>query len=339
MILPSPKSPPVASASTYTAAEESIVCLRSLVDSRVGIVHSLHRAAVVPDAAPLVEWAAVLASSEPTTAAAGAPAVGAASIDSMRAEAAALGEAAERYSLAYCPVESLPLVSEGDLAPATVIGTEHWSLFLDEQYTVAGFSYERLTTATPIHWIEGASLVSGERVWLPAQLVFLQRAPLSEGEVAIGYATSSGAACGPSLAEAILSGLLEVIERDAIMATWYRRIALPVVDPEVDHLRRCRLLEIHYPGAEITILDGSMFSGIPTALAVVRCDQLERGAVAFTVGAASSTRWSTAIEKAVSDAFRTRSWLRNALTRRAAPASYTRIETFEDQGLSDSLCK
>ena len=37
-------------------------------------------------------------------------------------------------------------------------------------------------------------------------------------------------ACGATLEEAILSGLLELVERDAFLIAWYNRLSLPLVD-------------------------------------------------------------------------------------------------------------
>lgn len=43
------------------------------------------------------------------------------------------------------------------------------------------------------------------------------------------YETSNGCAIGGSLEEAIFHGILEVVERDAFLLTWYAELPLPAL--------------------------------------------------------------------------------------------------------------
>lgn len=45
------------------------------------------------------------------------------------------------------------------------------------------------------------------------------------------YETSNGCALGGSLEEAVLYGMLEVVERDSFLLTWYAQLPLPRLDP------------------------------------------------------------------------------------------------------------
>ena len=44
------------------------------------------------------------------------------------------------------------------------------------------------------------------------------------------YETSNGCAIGGSLEEAIFHGILEIVERDAFLLTWYAKLPLPRLD-------------------------------------------------------------------------------------------------------------
>ena len=72
-----------------------------------------------------------------------------------------------------------------------------------------------------IAWSKGKYLVSGKEVWIPSDVVFYGE---YEDIHRICYSNSSGIAAHTDIQEAIRSGMLELIERDAIMRNWYERI-------------------------------------------------------------------------------------------------------------------
>lgn len=108
------------------------------------------------------------------------------------------------------------------------LGPEDLQLFAPEQLARPGFGYVPFRHDTPLRWITGTDLLSGEPVLVPAQLVLLyyRRQP---GEAPIGYPTSGGLAFHTDRQRAILHGLYEYIERDAINVRWYCRLAPPRV--------------------------------------------------------------------------------------------------------------
>ncbi len=76
-----------------------------------------------------------------------------------------------------------------------------------------------------IRWVPGVSLVSGEVVYIPVSLVYLYVPTNSIYErLAIGITT--GCAAHTSLTAAIVNGILEVVERDALSLTWLQRFSL-----------------------------------------------------------------------------------------------------------------
>ena len=82
-----------------------------------------------------------------------------------------------------------------------------------------------------IDWVWGYSLTRSRSVLVPANLVFLPyRTDVREKRIA--WTDSNGLASGNCLEEAILHGILEVIERDAVMIAEYNRLPLKEVRTE-----------------------------------------------------------------------------------------------------------
>src|SRR5439155_5927506 len=130
-----------------------------------------------------------------------------------------------------------------------------------------GFPFVRFDEQTVLRWVEGADLSRGCAAWLPAQLVYLPPFP---DEAPIGYSTSSGLAAAPTFDEAVLRGLLELVERDAFMLAWRNRLSLPLLDwsddPELGALDRRLFARTRL---RYSAVDAGAFFGIPTVIGVV----------------------------------------------------------------------
>lgn len=106
-------------------------------------------------------------------------------------------------------------------------------LFAPEQrdmYVPDGL-YRRFTEDTPVAWVAGKSLLDGNSVLVPAQLVDFWYV-FMRGEHAIGYSQSGGLSCHVSMQDAIYHAITEVIERDAVNLRWYAGI--PPIRVELD---------------------------------------------------------------------------------------------------------
>jgi ribosomal protein S12 methylthiotransferase accessory factor len=244
-------------------------------------------------------------------------------IGSSRAEAAsaAVGEAIERYSATYVPTERLVVAAARELPGA--VAPERFALFSDRQLGSSGFPYRPFTADTTVAWVEGRELPGGGPAFLPAELVYLGAARPS-GASSVGYATSSGLACGETPLETLAAGLFELVERDAFMILWACRLSLPLLElgPRSDSSFRCT-------GLAFSAIDLSIFHRVPTVLGVVRAPAGFPGAVG--VGAAAAPTVERAWWKALAEAFASRSAgaklaLLQAGERRAAEP----VATFED---------
>ncbi|MCH0538174.1 TOMM precursor leader peptide-binding protein [Streptomyces sp. MUM 203J] len=119
----------------------------------------------------------------------------------------------------------------------------------------------------PIPWVWGHSLRDDEPVLVPARLAHYSAGVDADNFV---FECSNGCATGGSLEEAILFGLLELIERDAFLLTWYTRTRLTEID-----LASCRTPAIHdmvhraaLHGYDVHAFDTRMDLAVPVVSAV-----------------------------------------------------------------------
>lgn len=78
-----------------------------------------------------------------------------------------------------------------------------------------------------IDWVWTYSMTTAEPVLVPAALVHLG---MSSGREFVGGRVSTGFACHVNLSQAVLTGLCEVLERDALAIAWHARVPLTPLD-------------------------------------------------------------------------------------------------------------
>ena len=143
------------------------------------------------------------------------------------AQAGALGEAVEQYAASCIPADHLVYAPHGVLE-APSLNPADLVLYRPEQY--ADLPYAPFADTATLGWVEGHSLLTGSALLVPAIAVFLGYRPRAPQE-RICPSTSTGLAAGPTLAEAMLSALYEVLERDAFIITWMHRLPAERVAP------------------------------------------------------------------------------------------------------------
>jgi ribosomal protein S12 methylthiotransferase accessory factor len=291
--------------SPFTPVESALGRLEEAVSPLAGIVSAIVRTTHAPDDARLVHYACGLASTRRVLGDVSVDYGGGSHPQAARARAAALGEAIERYSASFVPGERLVFATALDLS-GQAVDPARFALFHSRQLAAPGFPFQPFTHATRLAFVEGFSLADGEPAFLPAQLVYLG-SPAS-GDARIGYPTSSGLACGATLEEATLAALLELVERDAVMIQWSNRVSLPRLDwgddDEIIALERRCFSPSHL---RYSVLDGSVLSGLPVAIAVVHGPEGERAALGM--GGGCAPRVAQAWLKALSEAFSVYRWL------------------------------
>ena len=291
-----------------TPLADSARRLESLVSPFTGIVRGVDDVLAAPDDIRLVSVFCETGYSRDLVGH-GATHRGAGSARSRTAaRAAAVAEAAERYSACDSENAAVIVASAEELGRAAA-APSGFALFSETQHAQPGFPYARFTEATRLAWIEARSLPEDEPAFLPAQLVFLGWR-LRPGEARIAGSTSNGLACGATFEEAVLTGLLELLERDAFMIAWKAELSFPRLSwspdsPLVAFERRY----VRPTGLRVAAIDLSAIWQVPTVLGVAR--SAVAGEAPIGVGACAAIHVDRAVEKAMDEAVRVRSWARS----------------------------
>jgi ribosomal protein S12 methylthiotransferase accessory factor len=284
-----------------TVADVLPDALRAAISPYTGIVRSLEECLRTTADPPLFRFASEVGRG---SALLGSPldhlsGLGGAGLTRRDAAAACVGEALERYSVAYVPRDRIVVASARELGDASV-APERFALFSEAQLRQGGFPFRPFTRDTRVAWIAGRSLPGGAEAWIPAELVFLADV-LEPGAARIAYATSSGVACAPTLDDALVRCLCEVLERDAFMIVWANRLSLPLLDWSIDESISALDARLFAPlGLGYAAVDLSPFHDLPSVLGVVRAPNGRPGALG--VGAGTATTLERAWWKALSEA-------------------------------------
>jgi ribosomal protein S12 methylthiotransferase accessory factor len=138
-----------------------------------------------------------------------------------------------------------------------------------EQYERPGFPFQPFDPDRPIDWVWGYSLLE-ERPILVPQLLAYYSLGCGGGFV---YETSNGCALGGSLEEAIFYGIMEVLERDSFLMTWYAQLPIPRLDPYSADDQELRLMIDRLKvvaGYELYLFNSTMEHGIPSVWALAK---------------------------------------------------------------------
>ncbi|GLQ53947.1 TOMM precursor leader peptide-binding protein [Devosia nitrariae] len=196
-----------------------------------------------------------------------------------QAKTSALCEALERYSGVFRDdnprlVSTYTALGEDAVDPRTAM------LFSDRQYQEREAWQARNSRFQvvplpfqedhPISWTPLWSLSRQCVRYLPTSYVYYNF-PYKQ-EPFFCWADSNGAAAGRTLSEAILQGLFELIERDAVCLWWYNMVRRPGVDLNAiddDHISQ---MKDFYAGVgrEFWVLDLTADLGVPVFVAISR---------------------------------------------------------------------
>ena len=213
--------------------------------------------------------------------------------------ASAIGEAVERYSMLFYDPEGMILAAWRDLEEVAV-PPDLLRLHSREQVEQVRRKWrlDFFDDASPLRWTWGWSLTHDRPRLVPAALVYLGYDP-GPDEVSIGSNASTGLAAGLTREGAILSGLYEIVERDAFALSWaFRQVHSRVrVDDDGMRARMLASFALDRPGVRLDLFDLTLDLPIPTLLALLR-----RGAEfgpALCLGAAARLSARDAVRKSL----------------------------------------
>ncbi|WP_051969235.1 TOMM precursor leader peptide-binding protein [Kitasatospora azatica] len=105
-------------------------------------------------------------------------------------------------------------------------------LLAPERYLEPDCQYQPFTEDAVVDWVWAYSFAQARPVLVPETHAYY-RTPLQPGtrkDKPFTFEISNGCALGGCVEEAVLHGILEVVERDAFLMTWYARMPVPEVD-------------------------------------------------------------------------------------------------------------
>jgi ribosomal protein S12 methylthiotransferase accessory factor len=144
--------------------------------------------------------------------------------------------------------------------------------------------YQPYHPDTPTHWVWGYSYGEQRPVLVPEQLVFyLDRRP----DRKFVQECSNGCASGTSAEEALLHGMLELIERDAFLLCWYGAARLPEIAQETcaDEEIQFMLDRVARLGYRMRLFDMRVDVPVPAVMAVAERLDGGMGRLCFAAGA------------------------------------------------------
>lgn len=164
----------------------------------------------------------------------------------------------------------------------------------EEHYQRKEFMCSRFSPTSTIPWIEGQDLFSGKSVLICAD--FVHYTAIREKPLIIE--TSNGAASHTNYVQAILNGLYEVIERDAFLIMWLKRLSMPIL--EVKRLPfgfEESIKRFNEHGMKVKLVNLTNDTYVPTVMAV--CYNKSDKYPSMLVGAGSHIEPEKALQKAL----------------------------------------
>lgn len=287
---------------------ESIVGLwDDLVDPKVGVIQRVEEMPIDDDDPDFFHYYSKACDTARFTAMSNFSENGGASTDRYIAVAKAMGEAVERYCSAIYDPRSFLFAPYNELQTRAV-HPELLSYYRADQFQWAGFHWQPFTEETPVHWTTAKSLITDDDILIPAASVYIPfhfRGPTRSAFIM--QPISTGMACGPTFEEAALSGVCEVLERDAFTITWQARLSRRRIRHEtLPAFARDLIARFTAVGITVHLIDITNDVGVPSIMSIAVSDAPTSPAVA--VAAATDASRERALLKSLDELAHTRKY-------------------------------
>ncbi|MFF0480861.1 TOMM precursor leader peptide-binding protein [Streptomyces sp. NPDC004435] len=206
-------------------------------------------------------------------------------------------EGLERYAGTHRRAPRAPVTGSWNELRERAVDPAECGFYAERTYRedplVAPFDPDR---AIPWEW--GWSLRDGRPVLVPSRLVYYSAGLQADNFV---FECSNGCAIGGSLEEAVLGGLLELVERDAFLNAWYGAARLPAVDLATVGGRASAAMaeRAALQGYDVHVLDNRIDLPVPVVTAVAVRRDGGPGLLSFAAAASLDPR--AAVEGALSE--------------------------------------
>lgn len=217
-------------------------------------------------------------------------------LDSISAHIGAVGEALERYSAARYRKNKM-LYSSIDKLEGDFINPTDLVLYSKAQYRDPNFIFSAWNKKRQIHWAKGVWIGTETPVWVPSLVTYFNF-DCAKKEL-FSQASSNGLAAGQNFNDAAMRATYELIERDAMMLTWYaqvppQRLSLQsVTDPKLHEVME----NITRYGVSLELYLIDMGTKIPTVVCLGFGDGVHNPAT--SVSLATHVDINVALRKAI----------------------------------------
>jgi ribosomal protein S12 methylthiotransferase accessory factor len=146
-------------------------------------------------------------------------------LDPERAAHLAVAESLERYSSCARDPEQIIWATAAELGEDAVT-SDRWPRCSPAELADPRSGLVATDPGGPMRWVRGWSFTRNRPVYVPAVQVWLKNPVESMAERFV-HPVSTGCAAHSDPAAAVVNGILEIVERDAIALTWLQRLRLP----------------------------------------------------------------------------------------------------------------
>jgi len=213
-----------------------------------------------------------------------------------QAQASAVMEALERC----CAVKR-----EDDVIVKATVKDAMESVFaLDPRELILPEKVHQYLFSDQLAWIQGYEMFRGEDIWVPANAVFHPYFP--DGDMTIFRYHTNGIAAGNTIEEAILHGILELIERDAwSIADFRRRARADVILDDEDSVSYKLMQKFRENGVEVHLKDLTQDIGI-TTIGAAADDVVTKDPELLTIGVGTHLNPELAAVRALTEVAQSR---------------------------------
>ncbi|MBF0110463.1 MAG: YcaO-like family protein [Magnetococcales bacterium] len=238
----------------------------------------------------------------------------------------AIGEFIERYSLLSASDPHIIVTGARKDLIGPVLGLDQLPLFTDEQLASPDFPWKGYTD-TLYEWTEVKELGGTSRILVPVDLLSLHKPSR------IGLMGSTGAAAHTDETKALISGILELVERDALSIVWETQAVTPRIACNAGwHFKETRQLidQLEAADQQVILRDITTDIGVPVVAAVIRDRRERRPCLVLGAGAALSL--VEACKRALDEAIAVWLWMRDehgkreTTLERVAPLAFDAVE-------------
>lgn len=194
--------------------------------------------------------------------------------DYSKSRAIAILEALERYCGLEPRGKRTCIVSSYDeIDPLIAIDPLKLGMHTDEQYENLNCVFKKFDKKEKLKWVYGVSATFLKVRLVPEKIAYYGLRLRDNDYSNFVYEISNGCAVGGTLKEASLSGLLEVIERDAFLNVWYNQISLKELDFAALKSQEILLMKLKFEylfSYELHVFDMRLDINIPLVLVVAK---------------------------------------------------------------------